>query len=79
MTLSLLALMAPTLETSSLLETFLAIDCSFSTAASTAISIPRRMAVGLLPATMLRRPSLKIALANTVAVVVPSPAKSEVF
>ena len=37
------------------------------------------MAVGLLPAAMLRSPSRKIARANTVAVVVPSPAMSEVF
>ena len=48
-------------------------------AASTAFSMPRRMAVGLLPAAMLRRPSRKIARASTVAVVVPSPAMSEVF
>ena len=41
--------------------------------------MPRRMAVGLLPAAMFRSPSRKIARASTVAVVVPSPATSEVF
>ena len=41
--------------------------------------MPRRTAIGLLPAAMLRGPSLKIARASTVAVVVPSPAMSEVF
>ena len=48
-------------------------------AAATALSIPLRIAVGLLPATMFRRPSLKMARARTVAVVVPSPARSLVF
>ncbi len=47
--------------------------------ASTAFSMPRRIAAGLLPATMLRMPSWKIARASTVAVVVPSPAMSDVF
>ena len=41
--------------------------------------MPRRTAIGLLPAAMLRVPSLKIARARTVAVVVPSPATSEVL
>jgi len=35
--------------------------------------------VGLLPAATLRVPSRKIARASTVAVVVPSPARSDVF
>ena len=48
-------------------------------AASTAFSIPRRRAAGLLPAATFLRPSRKIARASTVAVVVPSPAMSEVF
>ncbi len=77
--MSLLALIAPTCAISSLLETGLAIACSFSIAASTAFSIPRRTAIGLLPAAMLRVPSLKMARASTVAVVVPSPAVSDVF
>ena len=41
--------------------------------------MPRRTAVGLAPAVMFRRPSRKISRASTVAVVVPSPARSEVF
>ena len=76
---SLLALIEPTLAISSLPSTFLASVFRWATAASTALSIPRRMAVGLLPAAMFRRPSRKIARASTVAVVVPSPAMSEVF
>ena len=77
--MSLLAEMAPTLATSSRLDTGLAIACNRSTAASTALSIPRRTAEGLLPAAIFRSPSLKIARARTVAVVVPSPARSLVF
>ena len=41
--------------------------------------MPRRTAVGLLPATMLRAPSLRMARARTVAVVVPSPANLDVL
>ena len=52
---------------------------SSSTAASTALSIPRRDAVGLAPEVMIRSPSRKIARARMVAVVVPSPATSDVF
>ena len=59
--------------------TFFDIDFRCSTAASVALSIPRRMAIGLLPAAITRQPSLKMARANTVAVVVPSPAMSEVL
>ena len=76
---SLLALIEPTLAISSLSATGLAIVRRWATAASTALSMPRRMAVGLLPAAMFRSPSRKMARANTVAVVVPSPATSEVF
>ena len=50
-----------------------------STAASTAASMPRLMAIGLAPAATLRRPSRTMARASTVAVVVPSPATSSVF
>ena len=57
---SLLALIEPTLAISSLLATGLAIVLRCATAASTALSMPRRMAVGLLPAAMFRRPSRKI-------------------
>ena len=61
---SLLALMEPTLAISSCLVTTLRIEMRCSMAASTPRSIPRRMAAGLLPAAMLRRPSLKIARAR---------------
>jgi hypothetical protein len=56
-------------------------DCFFrsSTIALTALSIPRLMPIGFEPAVTFRRPSLKIASARTVAVVVPSPATSEVL
>ena len=46
---------------------------------STARSMPRLMAIGLAPATTFFTPSRKIACASTVAVVVPSPATSEVL
>src|SRR5262245_28400430 len=51
---------------------------SFTTA-STAASIPRLSPIGLAPAVTFLRPSRKIACARTVAVVVPSPATSEVL
>src|SRR6476646_1597438 len=50
-----------------------------STATSTARSMPRLSAVGLAPAATVLTPSRKIACASTVAVVVPSPATSDVF
>src|SRR5215831_17713856 len=50
-----------------------------STAFSTALSIPRFNAIGLAPAATVLTPSRKIDCARTVAVVVPSPAMSEVF
>ncbi|CAB5115607.1 unannotated protein [freshwater metagenome] len=46
---------------------------------STAFSIPRFNDIGLEPAATFRNPSRTIAWANTVAVVVPSPATSSVF
>ena len=46
---------------------------------STAFSMPRFMSIGLAPATTACRPSLKMASARTVAVVVPSPATSLVL
>ena len=48
-------------------------------ARSTALSIPRFKAIGFAPAATVFTPSRKIACASTVAVVVPSPATSEVF
>src|SRR5215204_2279587 len=41
--------------------------------------MPRFMSIGLAPAARLRRPSVTMACASTVAVVVPSPATSFVF
>src|SRR6267142_1691416 len=52
---------------------------SSSLTASTAASMPRLRPIGLAPAVTLRRPSRKMAWASTVAVVVPSPAMSEVL
>ena len=49
------------------------------TAAATPFSMPRRTAVGFEPAATFRVPSRKIARARTVAVVVPSPARSDVL
>jgi hypothetical protein len=53
MNLSLLALIAPTLATSSAFFDRLGHLEQLVSAAATALSIPRRMAAGLLPATML--------------------------
>src|SRR5215207_1037014 len=50
-----------------------------STTASTARSMPRLSSIGLTPAVTFLRPSRKIAWASTVAVVVPSPATSDVL
>src|SRR5437016_372283 len=50
-----------------------------STAAATALSMPRLRAMGLAPAATLRKPSRTRAWASTVAVVVPSPATSLVL
>ncbi|MMZ64873.1 hypothetical protein D1872_272290 [compost metagenome] len=47
--------------------------------ASTALSIPRFTSIGFAPAVIFLRPSLKMAAAKTVAVVVPSPASSAVL
>src|SRR5256712_7586317 len=78
MVLSLLAETEPTWEIISHLTGFESIFSS-STAAATAFSIPRLRAIGLAPAATFRTPSRKIDCAKTVAVVVPSPATSEVF
>src|SRR5205085_8372304 len=52
---------------------------SSATTASTALSMPRLISMGLFPAATSLAPSRKIAWARTVAVVVPSPATSEVL
>ncbi len=55
--------------------------CAFSasTALWTAASMPRLSSMASKPAASRRRPSRKMARARMVAVVVPSPATSEVF
>ncbi len=55
------------------------IACNASIAAVTALSIPRLRSMGFMPAATAFIPSRKIDCANTVAVVVPSPASSEVW
>src|SRR5450631_3135352 len=73
------ALMMPTWAIS--LFPLVGLDCFFSSATmvSTATSMPRLMSIGLAPAATILTPSAKIACASTVAVVVPSPAISDVF
>ena len=60
-------------------ETGVAISWSFLVIAPTAASIPIFSPIGCAPAARLRSPSRTIACANTVAVVVPSPATSLVL
>src|SRR5438105_2776822 len=52
---------------------------SSSTTAMTPLSTPRLISIGLRPEATAFRPSRMIACASTVAVVVPSPASSEVL
>ena len=77
--LSLLAEMVPTWAISFLPAEGTLSFLSSSTTASTAFSMPRLSSIGLAPAVTFLRPSRKIAWASTVAVVVPSPARSEVL
>ncbi|CAB5042951.1 unannotated protein [freshwater metagenome] len=63
----------------SLVSTSLAMSRSSSQITLTVFSIPRFKPIGFEPAATLRRPSRTSAWANTVAVVVPSPATSSVF
>src|SRR5215469_6279956 len=74
-----LAEMVPTWAISSFEVT--AFECFFrsSTMALTARSTPRLRSIGFMPAATALAPSLTIACASTVAVVVPSPAWSEVL
>ena len=74
-----LAEMVPTWAISSLEVTFLALDLSSVMTALTARSTPRLRSIGLEPAATDFAPSLTMACASRVAVVVPSPAVSEVF
>src|SRR5712672_1583955 len=74
-----LAETVPTWAISSSLVTFFDFDLSSSTTACSARSIPRFRSIGLAAAATDFRPSFTIACASTVAVVVPSPATSEVL
>src|SRR3954466_3994411 len=74
-----LAEMVPTWAISSFEVTFFELALRCSTTASTARSTPRLRSIGFMPAATALEPSLTMAWASTVAVVVPSPAKSEDF
>ena len=71
-----LAEIVPTWAISSDLVTLRLFLSSSATIASTARSTPRLTSIGLAPAATAFAPSLTIAWASTVAVVVPSPAAS---
>src|SRR5271169_4636734 len=71
--------MVPTWPISEFEVTFFEFFLSSSTTASTARSMPRLRSIGFMPAATALAPSRTIAAASTVAVVVPSPAMSEVF
>src|SRR6202045_4506471 len=71
--------MVPTWATSDEDATFFERFLMSSTTAATAISMPRLRSIGFMPAATALAPSLTIACASTVAVVVPSPAMSLVF
>src|SRR5216683_3370003 len=79
MVLSLLEAMEATWAISFLSLVDLDIFFSSSTTTSTALSIPRLSPMGLAPAVTFLSPSRTMAWASTVAVVVPSPAISEVL
>src|SRR5512132_1556294 len=74
-----LAEIVPTCAISALVETWRERDFSSLITASTASSMPRFRSIGFIPAATALAPSRTIACASTVAVVVPSPASSEVF
>src|SRR3984885_11356164 len=77
--LSPLAAMAPIWAISSDDCTFLARFSMSLTTAVTAMSMPRLRSIGFMPAATSLRPSFMIEAASTVAVVVPSPARSLVL
>src|SRR6266853_879810 len=74
-----LAEIVPTWAISSFDVTFFEFFFRSATTASTARSMPRLRSIGFMPAATALAPSLTMAWASTVAVVVPSPAWSEVF
>src|SRR6266446_6350024 len=69
----------PTWATSADDSTFLARFSMSLMTAATAMSMPRLRSIGFMPAATDLAPSRMIACASTVAVVVPSPARSLVF
>ena len=71
--------MVPTCAISSFVLTLRECFFTSSTTAFTARSMPRLRSIGFMPAVTPLAPSLMIAWASTVAVVVPSPASSEVL
>src|SRR3569623_1919643 len=73
-----LAEMVPTWAIALLSVQGLDIFLSSATAADTALSIPRFKSIGFMPAATDFLPSRRMAWASTVAVVVPSPAMSDV-
>src|SRR4029077_659454 len=77
--LSPLAAVGPIFAVSSHDWTFLARFLMSFTTALTAMSVPRLRSIGFMPAATSLRPSFMIEAASTVAVVVPSPARSLVF
>ncbi len=78
MVLSPFADTVPTWAISSLVETLRARRFSSSITQPAARSMPRLRSIGFMPAATDRSPSRVIAWARTVAVVVPSPAVSDV-
>eukprot|EP01139_Manchomonas_bermudensis_P011864 Amastigsp_a344410_36.p3 type:complete len:213 gc:universal Amastigsp_a344410_36:1159-521(-) len=76
---SLLAEIVPTWAISLLVVVGLDAFFSSSTRAVTALSMPRLRSMGFMPAATYFMPSRTMAWARTVAVVVPSPAMSEVL
>ena len=74
-----LAEMEPTCAMASLVVQGVDWPLRASTATSTALSIPRFRSIGFMPAATAFMPSRSMAWASTVAVVVPSPATSEVL
>src|SRR6266851_6560618 len=79
MSKSAFAEMAPTCAISFVVVQGLEIFFSSSTTASTALSMPRFRSIGFMPEATNFMPSRTMAWARTVAVVVPSPATSEVL
>ncbi len=71
--------MEPTWAISLVVSHFLESFFSSSTVAVTALSIPRFRSIGFMPAATYFMPSRMMDWASTVAVVVPSPATSEVL